>query len=289
MPLWGKLGDQLGRKRVLLARRGALHHRVDGLRAGADDERAAGRALRSGHRRRRARRGGHGRDGRHHPGQAARPLDGLSGRRLRGGQRARPGARRRVRPAAELAVGVLHQPARRHPGHHPHRHPAARSVPPPGALPGRSRSDPDHADAGRVHRPRQHRRHRLRLDLGGRAHLRRRRRGVRCRLHLPRGPGGRAGAAAAAVRRPGDPRQCRRQSDQRLARCSAGSTSSRSTCKRSTASPRRRPGWCSSPSCSALLSGRCSPGSGSSEAAGSSRGRSWAPCSRWPGWRCWRC
>ena len=151
-----------------------------------------------------------------------------------------------VRPAPELAVGVLHQPAGRGARDHPDHDPAARPLPPPAARARRVGRDPDHADARRVHRARQHRRHRLRLDLGGGTRVRGRHRGVGGRVRLPRAPGAGAGPAAAPVRRPGHPRKRRRQPHQRAAAVLRDLLRPAVHAGGPRPLARRRPGWCSS-------------------------------------------
>ena len=84
-PLWGKLGDRHGRKRLLELALGAVPRRVRrcaGWRSSITDARR--RARRAGHRRRRADDARHG--GRRRPRRAARarPLPGLHRRDVRG-------------------------------------------------------------------------------------------------------------------------------------------------------------------------------------------------------------
>ena len=122
-PLWGKLGDQYGRKRLFqtaivifligsaLCGIGAEHAPADRL------PRAAGA------RRRRADGAVDGDRRRHRPAARTRPLPGPVRRGLRRDQRARPAARRPVHRTPQLALGLLHQPA--------HRRRRARSSSPP--------------------------------------------------------------------------------------------------------------------------------------------------------------
>ena len=129
-PLWGKLGDQYGRKiffqaAIVIFLIGSVAVRPQPLH---------GRAHRvprdPGPRRRRAdgRRAGH--RGRHRLAPRARPYHGPVRRGLRRLQRHRPAARRRLRGQPDLALDLLHQPADRH-------HRARR-----GGQPGAGRAEP---------------------------------------------------------------------------------------------------------------------------------------------------
>ncbi len=112
-PLWGKLGDQYGRKgffqaSIVIFLCGSA---LSGL--SQHDDRADRLPGRSGTRRRRSdgRRAGDRR--RHRLAARARPLPGAVRRGLRGREHHRPAARRRLRRPALLALDLLHQPADR--------------------------------------------------------------------------------------------------------------------------------------------------------------------------------
>ena len=146
------------------------------------------------------------------PGQVLRPLR----RRLRGRQRDRPAARRRLRGRAVLALDLLHQ--------HPDRRDRAvrggqpgagqaQPDPPPDRLPRHDRALPRRDRADPADQPG---RHHLPVGVGPDLHPRRGRRGADHRVRLRRAPGARAGAPAAPVQDPGLLRHQRRRLHRRL-------------------------------------------------------------------------
>ena len=117
-PLFGKLSDIYGRKRLFMF---AIVIFVAGLRAvrpGHLDVRAGRLPRLPGHRRGRHHAAGAGRHRRHHPAPRARPLPGLHDGGLRQRLGARAGARRpagrdeRLPRRRRVAVDLLHQRAR---------------------------------------------------------------------------------------------------------------------------------------------------------------------------------
>ena len=126
LPVYGKLGDLIGRKGLFIA---AISIFIVGSVIGglAPDMTwlIAGRAS-PGPRRRRADDPGAGDHRRRGPGPRARTLHGHHGRRLRRVVRRRSAARRLVHRRHRLALGVLDE----HPARHP-RHPLRALLPPP--------------------------------------------------------------------------------------------------------------------------------------------------------------
>ena len=122
-PLWGKLGDQYGRKTALPDRHRHLPGRLGAVRRRAEHAAAHRLPRAPGAGRRRADRAVDGDRRRHRPAPRTRPLPGPVRRGLRRHQRARAAARRAVHRAPELALGLLRQPA--------HRRRRARSSSPP--------------------------------------------------------------------------------------------------------------------------------------------------------------
>ena len=142
-PLWGKLGDQYGRKIFFQAAIVIFVDRLDPVRHQHVDVRAhrVPRDPGPGQWRPHGRRPGHRRRHRLAPGTG--PLRGAVRRGVRRVQRDRPAARRGVRGQPDLALDLLHQRAHRH--HRPRGggQPGAR-----GAQPGASRHRlPRHAGA----------------------------------------------------------------------------------------------------------------------------------------------
>ena len=113
VPLYGKFGDQFGRKIVLQASILIFLAGSDSLRHCAEHD-AVDRAARAARTRRRRAHGHH--DGRHrrrHPARRARPLPGPVRWRVRRCDRRRPAARRLSRRASFVALDLLHQSAAR--------------------------------------------------------------------------------------------------------------------------------------------------------------------------------
>ena len=202
-PLWGKLGDQYGRKVFFQA--AIVIFLVGSVLLGpqSQHDRAHRVPGRPGSRRRWA-------DGRHAGDRRgrclsprARPLPGAVRRGVRRGEHHRPAARRRLCRAALLALDLLHQrPDRRYrarrrgepgsgpPAPHPPRH----------RLPRHGRPRPRRELPGALHQPR---RHDVSVGLGADHRPRCRRRGARRDLRPRRAPCDRAGAAAAPFFHPG--------------------------------------------------------------------------------------
>ena len=112
-PLWGKLGDRLGRKRMLELSL-ALFVGASALCGAAQDiTQLIVLRLRAGHRRRRADGACDGRRRRPRQPARARPLPGLHRGDVRGRDHRRAAARRRLGGRRELALGVPRQPAGR--------------------------------------------------------------------------------------------------------------------------------------------------------------------------------
>ena len=91
-PLWGKLGDRHGRKRLLELALGAVPGGLRGVRRRPRTSRCCRRARGPGRRRRRADDAGDGRGRRSRVAARARPLPGLHRRRVRGRDHRRPAA-----------------------------------------------------------------------------------------------------------------------------------------------------------------------------------------------------
>ena len=112
-PLWGKLGDRYGRKRLLEISLGSVPRRVGRLRRGPVHHVADRRPRRAGRGRGRADDARDGRRRRPRLAAGARPLPGLHRRDLRGRHRRSAHSRRPAGRAGELALGLLRQPAAR--------------------------------------------------------------------------------------------------------------------------------------------------------------------------------
>ena len=111
-PLYGKLGDLYGRKRVLQTRDRAVPRRLGAVRAGAEHDRADRLPRRPGPRRRRADRAHPGGGRRHRLAARARPLPGPVRRRVRR-WRASPGrcSAGFIVEHVVVALDLLRQPA----------------------------------------------------------------------------------------------------------------------------------------------------------------------------------
>ena len=110
MPLYGKLGDLYGRKRVFIIAISIFTVGLDALGRGGLDGAAPRLARAAGHRRRRHRFARDGDPRRHRPRPTARALARLPGRDLRGREPHRPAHRRTLRRQPLVAVGVLREP-----------------------------------------------------------------------------------------------------------------------------------------------------------------------------------
>ena len=198
-PLYGKLGDMLGRKPVFIAAIVIFLAGLDALRPLADDDPADPLPRTPGSRRGRADRRRAGDPRGHHPAAAARPLHGPDGRRLRGLVRRGPAARRLPRRQPLVALGLLREHADR----------GARARDRDYAAPP---ARPAHAAHDRLPRRRPSRRRRrgadphddlgrqpVRLGLAGDRRARARRRRDARRVHLAGAPRGGADHPADAL------------------------------------------------------------------------------------------
>ena len=126
-PLFGKLSDIYGRKRLFMTRDRDLRGRLRAVRPGHLDVRAGRLPRLPGHRRGRHHAAGAGRHRRHHPAPRARPLPGLHDGGLRQRLGPRAGARRpagrdeRLPRGGRVALDLLHQRADRGRGAVRHR------------------------------------------------------------------------------------------------------------------------------------------------------------------------
>ena len=198
-PLWGKLGDQYGRKiffqaAIVIFVIGSI---LSGLSTSMIDAHRVPRGAGAGQRRLDGRRAGHRR--RHRLAPGTRPLRGAVRRGLRLRQRGRAAARRRFRGQPVLALDLLHQRAARRgragrggqPGARPAEPGAPRDRLPrhARAVGGRHLADP--AD--------QPGRHHLPVAVGPDLHPGRGRRAADRPVRGGRAAGRRAGPAAAPV------------------------------------------------------------------------------------------
>ena len=251
-PLWGKLGDRHGRKRLLEVALGLFLAASALCGLAQDITELDRRARRAGRGRRRADGARHGRRRRPRLAARARPLPGLHRRGVRRGHRRRAAARRRCWSRARAGAGSSTSTCRSASSPWP----ACGCVLPAARRERRARA----ARPGR-RRPagRRHERAHARLHLGRRAlrlGLVRRSLALAARAALRRRAGGpgaargrpdRAARAAAHARRGG--RQ-RRPCSWRPPRCSPSRCSCRCSSRRPPAPRRPRRGCCWCRSCS---------------------------------------
>ncbi len=166
-PMWGKLGDRIGRKLLLEVALLVFVARLGAVRRGAGHHAAHRPARRPGRGRRRPHDAGDGRRRRPRRPARARALPGLHRGDLRRGDHRRPAHRRRPRRPRELALGLPRQPAAR-------RRRPRRPAPAPAGAGGRGRRPPARRGGRRAPGRRDHRpdadlhlgRLALRLGLG---------------------------------------------------------------------------------------------------------------------------
>ena len=239
-PLWGKLGDRLGRKPMLelslalfLAASAAC-----GLAQGI--AMLVGVARRAGRRRRRADDAGHGRRRRPRLAARARPLPGLHRVRVRRRHHRRPAARRPAGRPRLVALGVLREPA----AGRWRRWPALRlRLPVAGAGARRRSARPRRRGAAgggdqRVHAGLHLGRRPLRVVARPRSSGCSRPARPRRRPGVARAAGRRPGRAARPAAHPHGRRRVGARCSWRPARCSRSTSSCRCSCRRR---PARRP------------------------------------------------
>ena len=209
-PLYGKLGDMYGRKRLLVIGHPDLPGRLGTVRAGALDRPAHRVPRRPGPGRRRADGRGDRDPGRSGVAARARSVHGLHDGHDDAGHDRRAAGRRVHHRQPVLALDLLHQHAGRRgraalPGGH--LAPAAAHGEAQDRLPGcRPARAGRHRDRAADHLGRQP----VRMGLAGDHRPRRAGRGLGARVLPGRDPGGRAGTSAARVPQPATSR-CRRR------------------------------------------------------------------------------